>query len=238
MKILVTVPVLNEQDILEKNIIKLNNFLKRKSYVYTIQIVDNGSTDRTAYIAKKLSRRFRNVDYLYLSKGGKGHAIKESWRRADKSYTILSFMDADLSTDLKDFPKLINGVVKEGYDIVIGSRHSKLSKKDWNFLRIFTSKAYIFLQKLLFRVPYDDSQCGFKAIKRLKYVKMQDDIKDDAWFFDTELLLIAIKKYNYRVKSIPVRWIERKDSKVRVFRTSLLFLKNLIRMYFYFKRQH
>jgi len=244
MKVLVTIPAYNEEKILEKSIIKLNNFLKSKlKHNYLIEIADNRSKDNTKEVGKKLEKKIKNVKYTYIDKQGKGRAIKASWRTTGKNYDILSFMDADLATDISYFPKLINTIAKEGYDISIGSRYNKKSIIKRTFIRNIIGKGYLFIQRILFGVKYEDTQCGFKAIKREKYHKLQNDFNPNKLkfdktdlFFDTELLLIASRIYNYKIKSVPVKWEEAEKSEVNMFRVSWFFFSYLLKIKKYLKK--
>ena len=116
----ITIPVLNEEEILEKNINEIYGFLKQNIFEpWFMVIVNNGSTDQTEKIAQKLAKTKPGIRYLYLDKRGKGLAIRTSWKKFPAD--ICSFMDADLSTDLSDFPNLILPL-HQNFDLCIGSR--------------------------------------------------------------------------------------------------------------------
>lgn len=235
MKILIALPVYNEEKQLSKNVNKLYSFLE-KSLPYSFQIViaDNNSTDGTGKIGKDLEKSYKNIKYLYLPKKGKGLAIKQAWQ--NKDFDIYSFMDIDLSTDLSAFPILINKIVKEDYDVAIGSRLSKESKVKRGFKRTFVSKSYNLLLKLFFNVSFPDAQCGFKAIKRSVFEQLSPEIKNDGFFFDTELLLLAEKKYKFKICSVPVNWADDTTSTVHIGKTIKEDLSGLWRMYWYLRK--
>jgi glycosyltransferase AglD len=239
MNLLITIPVYNEEKSLKKNILYLNNYLKKNiPYNYLIEIVDNNSSDKTLKIGKELSKN-KNISCSFLKKQGKGYAIKFSWDKANKKYNIFSFMDVDLATDLSSFKELIDAIYIEKYDLSIGSRYEKKSEVKRSFKRSFFAKGYFFFQKILFNIDYKDSQCGFKAIKRDAYFSLKPYFfkkklffdKTDM-FFDTELLILSKRIFNYKIKSIPVKWVSGKDSKVKIFKIILIFLINLILLKF------
>ena len=139
-------------------------------------------------------------------------------------------MDVDLSTDLKNLPNLLNALTK-GYDIAIGSRLISKSKVvNRPIKREILSRCYNILIKLLFRVKFSDAQCGFKAITRNTARKLLPDIKDNAWFFDSELLIIGEKK-GYKIYEEPVLWIDNPGSTVRVMKTVFGDLEGLWRLF-------
>lgn len=139
-------------------------------------------------------------------------------------------MDADLSTNLNYLPELIKAIEIEGYDISIGSRLSKNSiVRIRSFLREFLSKSYNILIKLMFFTSFNDSQCGFKALNKNLVKNVLPIVRDNNWFFDTELLIIA-EKMGYKIKQIPVRWIDYTSSKVKILKTIIDDLKGLLRL--------
>jgi len=118
----IVIPVLNEEDTLAQCIHNLNNFFSSRSDTHKINILiaDNGSEDSTLDIAIKLSKQYPNVNYIHLTQRGRGRALKAAWTKS--SADIVSYMDVDLSTDLQSFPKLIEAIGLEGYELAIGSR--------------------------------------------------------------------------------------------------------------------
>lgn len=233
MKILITIPCYNEERNLEKNITKLNNYLsKNLKEEYTIEIADNNSKDNTRKIAKDLEKKYSKIKYRFVKKQGKGLAIKESWNSA-KGYNILAFMDADLATDITSFPKMIEKITKENYDLVYGSRYHKHAKTKRTIIRYIISKGYLFLQQIILGTSFTDTQCGFKAIKANAYSKVKSHFitkrlsgDNNDMFFDTELLVLS-KYLNLRIIDYPVNWKEQKESSVKLFKYSLLFFRYL-----------
>lgn len=240
MKILITIPCYNEGKKLEKNITRLNGFLsKNLKEPYLIDIADNNSKDNTREIAEKLEKKYSAVKYTFVKEQGKGLAIKYSWNNTGKNYDILSFMDADLATGIGAFPGLIKKITKENYDLVYGSRYHKASKTKRTIVRYIISKGYLFLQKMLLGTSFTDTQCGFKAIKKPAYYKIKDDFlkkrlsgDKNNMFFDTELLVLA-KYRNLKIIDYPVTWKEQKETSVKIFKYSILFLRYL----FYFRKE-
>ena len=228
MKVDIVIPVYNEEAELERSITKLSSFLSRNfRYGYRIIIADNASRDNTLKIAKSLSKKISNVSFIHLGKKGRGRALKKAWMKSKAG--IVSYMDVDLSTNLEHFIEIVDAIVYHGYDLGVGSRLKKGSEVERSIKRQVLSVGYNVLLKIFFMHKFTDAQCGFKAIKRQVAQKLIPMTTDQNWFFDTELLLLA-ERYNNRIFEVPVKWIERKKSKVRILKTILEYLTSIARM--------
>ena len=139
-------------------------------------------------------------------------------------------MDVDLSTELEAFPLLVQSIVN-GYDIAIGSRLLPGSRTTRSHKREVISRGYNLLVKLSHFTRISDAQCGFKAISRSAAQALTPLVQNQQWFFDTELLLLAAKR-GYKIKEIPVHWVEDPDSRVDVIRTALEDIRGLLRLRF------
>jgi len=196
------------------------------SLPWTIVIADNGSIDRTLAVAQDLAAKYPDVTYTHLPEKGRGRALRKAW--LESTADIVSYMDVDLSTDLRAFPKLV-AAIEEGYDVAIGSRLSSQSQTKRSLKRELISRCYNLLIKAMFFTRFSDAQCGFKALSRKAVQELVPLIVNQEWFFDTELLILAEKK-GYRIKEIPVEWIEDPDTRVNIRKTVMEDLKGLWRM--------
>lgn len=227
----VVIPVYNEEKELKENTLKLYSFLKRnfKKYRWQITIADNASTDGTLKIAKALSKQYSRIKYIHLSFKGRGRAVKKAWQESKAD--VVSYMDVDLSTDLSNFLPLVNSLIKGKYDIAIGSRLLPDSQVIARPLkREILSRGYNLIIKLLFQVGFSDAQCGFKAVTKQVVKNLLPLIKDDAWFFDSELLIVG-EKLGYKIYEQPVKWVDNPGSTVRVLKTVFGDLKGLLRLF-------
>ena len=227
-KILLMLPAYNEEEILEKSILELYSFFKKniKKYKWEILISDNNSKDKTLEIAKKLSKKYKEIDFVHLNEGPKSNSIKKAWQSKDAD--IYMYMDADLSTDIKHIPQLIEAI-EQGYDIATGSRISKDSKSSKIFRKII-SKTLKLIIRTLFSINLPDFQCGFKAINKKIQKKILPKMKAlNHGFMDTEMLIIASRK-GYKIKEFPVDWEDIRESKVQVFNDILDTSKNILRI--------
>jgi glycosyltransferase involved in cell wall biosynthesis len=225
----VVIPVLNEEKALPKCVSSLREFLwKHSPYEFRIVIADNGSTDQTTSIAEDLSKKYPEVSWTRLEVRGRGRALRKAWLDSDAD--ILTYMDVDLSTGLTAFPTLTRAIGENGYDVAIGSRLMKGSVvKKRSLKREITSRIYNLIIKAVFFTRFSDAQCGFKAISRNAAQFLIPKIQDQGWFFDSELLILA-EKGGFRIKDVPVEWVDDPDTRVRVIKTATDDLKGLMRL--------
>lgn len=234
LSINLTVPLYNEQTVLIENVAKILNFLNDneigQNYQWQIILADNCSTDNTSQIAQSLEKKYpKKINYLRLDNKGKGLAIKTAWQKFPADYYI--FMDADLATDLSALPRLIEEL-KNNADIVIGSRYLPKSQIHRSLLRLFVSKISIWFISKWLKLPLTDFTCGFKGVNQKIIQNILPLIKNQQWFFDTEMLCCA-KRAGYTIKEIPVIWTEtlnqKRKSKVGLIRVGREYIKEVIK---------
>ncbi len=226
----IVLPVYNESVELSSSVKTLIRFLAKNlaDFTWHITIADNASTDSTLRIARELSREHTSVSVVHLDQKGRGRAVKHVWRK--DGYDYIAYMDVDLSTDLKHFPPLLHAL-ERGFDIAIGSRNTRGSRVfGRSMLRSITSKGYIWLIKSFFWVNFTDAQCGFKAVSRRVVTDLIPYIKDNEWFFDSELLIVG-EKSGFRMYEEPVTWIDNPGSTVRVMKTAIGDIQGLWRLF-------
>jgi len=233
-KILITLPTYNEELVVKENTLKVADFCQKnlKDFDWQILIADNGSSDRTPNIAEELSRKYRQILFFHIPERGRGYALKKSWSQ-EYLADIYTYMDIDLATDLNALPLLIKAISEENYDLAIGSRLKKESKIKRSFKREITSRIYNFLLKIFFRPSFLDAQCGFKAISQKVAQEIIPKIKNNNWFFDTELLILA-EKMGFKIKEVPVEWVEKRSearkSTVKILATVWEDIKGMIEL--------
>lgn len=229
----VVIPVYNEEHVLERSVCTLREFLAAEfSHEWRIVVANNASIDGTLEVARRLAEKYPDVGYIHLDQKGRGRALRKAW--LESGADIVSYMDVDLSTGLEAFPPLIDSLT-QGYDVAIGSRLSRKSATTRSLKRELISRCYNLMIKAVFFTRFSDAQCGFKAVTRKAVDELVPLIEDQAWFFDTELLLLATMK-GYRIKEVPVRWVEDPDTRVKIAKTALEDIKGLLRMRFSSKR--
>jgi glycosyltransferase involved in cell wall biosynthesis len=225
----VVLPVLNEEKVLERSVRALHAFLSDHlpQHDWRIVVADNGSTDRTFAIAEALETSLGKVSALHIPEAGRGRALTLAWLASDAD--VRSYMDIDLSTDLAAFPALVGAILDDGYDVAVGSRLSRESETTRSLKREVLSRGFVLMTNLLFRAHLHDTQCGFKAVSADAAARLLPLVKDTGWFWDTELLLLAAKG-GWRIATVPVRWLEDTDSRVKIVSTASKDIAGLLRM--------
>ena len=228
IRIDVVIPVLNEAHVLERSMRTLHRFFEGNvPFDWRLVIAENGSTDGTARVAESLTRNLSRVDFLMIGRPGRGRALRTAWSRPGAD--ILCYTDVDLSTELEAFPRLFRALIEDRCDLAVGSRLARASQTKRSFKRELLSRGYNHILRWSLHVGFSDAQTGFKAITREVADRILPLVKDDSWFLDTELLVLA-EKLGYRIADIPVRWIEDNDSRVKIFRTAWDDLKGVARL--------
>ena len=227
----VVIPVYNEVKVLEESVRRTLALMDSEpAYDWRLVIADNGSNDGTSELSRRLEAEDKRVKALILTIKGRGLALREAWLTSDAE--VVSYMDVDLSTDLAHLPRLIGMVADGGCDVAIGSRLARDSQTDRQLKREITSRGYVFLIRATFpRLRITDAQCGFKALSRAAAQALVPKIENRMWFFDTELLILA-QRHGFKICELPVRWVEDRDTKVKILKTATEDIRGLVRMRF------
>lgn len=227
----ITIPVYNEEIDIPKNIPVLYDFCEKnlRNYCWKIVIVDNASKDSSWSKIKELSEKHpEKIKGLKLDRKGRGWALRNAWKASQAEY--VSYMDIDLSSDINYFPKML-ALLDNGYDLIAGSRNKKQSQVVGRiFLRKIISKTYMALVKIIHQTKVSDTQCGFKAIRRESFLKIEPLIENNLWFFDSEMILI-MEKTGFKVIDIPIRWVDDRNTTVKIMKDSWEEFSGLIRLF-------
>jgi putative flippase GtrA len=224
----IIVPVHNEQGGLERSIRRLHRFLRDAfPFSWRIVIADNASSDGTPVIGAALANELAGVSYLRLERKGRGRALRTAWSASDAP--VVAYMDVDLSTDLRALLPLVAPLLSRHSDVAIGTRLAHGARVVRGPKRELISRGYNAILKTVLRARFSDAQCGFKAVRREALDGMLADIKDEGWFFDTELLVLAQRR-GLRIHEVPVDWIDDPDSRVDIVSTALTDLRGVARL--------
>lgn len=224
----IVIPVYNEEHALPPSIATLTTYLSTYfPYHWAIIIADNASTDRTLAVAEALAAQYPQVSVLHLDQKGRGRALRTAWLASEAD--IVAYMDVDLSTNLQSFLPLIAPLATGHSDLAIGSRLLKGAVVTRQWKRELISRCYNLLIKLVCGRRFSDAQCGFKAVKRSVARQLLPAVENTAWFFDTELLLLAEAR-GLRIYEVPVDWIEDLDTRVKIAATAWEDIQGLLRV--------
>ena len=222
------IPVYNEERSLPGCLQVLGEHLRRDfPFDWSITVVDNASTDGTLREANELAETMPNVRVLHLDRKGRGLALRTAWGYSDADVVV--YMDVDLSTGLDALLPLVAPLVNGHSDLAVGSRLAPGSRTVRGTKREMISRAYNKVIHWTHGARFSDAQCGFKAARTDVVRPLLAQVHDDAWFFDTELLLLA-EHNGLRVHEVPVDWVEDVDTRVNVTKTATDDLAGLLRV--------
>jgi glycosyltransferase involved in cell wall biosynthesis len=222
------IPVYNEERVLAESVGKLRAWCaEHLPWQWRVVVADNASTDGTLSVANRLIEEHGDVGVIHLDQKGRGRALKRAWLASMAD--AMCYMDVDLSTDLAMVKPLLAAVTDEGYDLAYGSRLARSSAIERSWKREINSRGYNTLIKMLFWTRFSDAQCGFKSITREAAQALLPHVENPEWFFDTEMLIRG-EKSGYRLKEIPVRWVEDKDTRVRFPQDIIKMGSELVRL--------
>src|ERR1700760_3683435 len=234
----IAIPVHNEQAALEGSVRRLDAFCgEQLPYSFRIVIADNASADRTREIGEALAAELPSVAYIRLTEKGRGRALRRVWSRSDAE--VVAYMDVDLSTGLEALLPLVAPLVSGHSDLAIGTRLARRSRGvprpppapgvPRGRKRELISRTYNRLLHLTLRSRFSDAQCGFKAGRAATIKALLPRVEDQAWFFDTELLVLA-ERFGLRIHEVPVDWVDDPDSRVDIVRTAVEDLRGIARL--------
>jgi putative flippase GtrA len=224
----IVIPVYNEAEHLTDRITELRRFLDQSfPFRALVTVVDNASTDATFLLATQLAETIPGVAAIHLPRKGRGYALRSAW--STSTAPVVAYMDVDLSTSLAALLPLVAPLLSGQRDVAIGTRLARGAHVVRGPKRELISRAYNLLLKLFLRGRFSDAQCGFKALRRESALQLLPLVKDDEWFFDTELLVTA-ERLGLRISEVPVDWVDDPDSRVRILRTALSDLRGVWRI--------
>jgi len=211
------IPAYNEERRLPKTLKEIDEYLRRQPYDYEIIVVSDGSSDRTVEVGQNLTPEIKGLRVIdFKENHGKGYAVRQGMLLAKGDYRV--FTDADNSTSINHLEKVLPELEK-GSKIVIGTRDKRDHREA---LQAFPQAAWrrtlgdifnIFVQVVLGLWGMWDTQCGFKGFSKEAVEKIFVKCRIDRFAFDPEIIVIA-RKLGYKIKVVPVYWINDPESKV------------------------
>jgi glycosyltransferase involved in cell wall biosynthesis len=228
----IVVPAYNEGVRLGKSLRAIVSYLKDYPAETELIVVDDGSTDSTADIARAEladSQGVRTSVISYQSNLGKGRAVRLGLLASRGEIAL--FTDADLSTPITETPKLVDPIVQRHCDLAFGSRALDRSligvHQSWR--REQGGRIFNLAVRLATGLPFWDTQCGFKAFRMSTCRPIVEGATIDRFGFDVELLYVAYRA-GLKLKEIPVRWDHVEGSKINLASDSLKMLSEVGRI--------
>lgn len=228
MYLSIVIPAYNEAGRIGEALDKLIRYLKVKPYDYEIIVIDDGSNDTTREVVLE---RLKGFPFSLITNDhnmGKGYSVRRGMLEA-RGERIL-FTDADFSAPIEELDKLL-GAIEAGCDIAIGSRALKDSqvivRQTW--LREHMGKTFNFIARFLTFKGIKDSQCGFKCFRHSVARELFSRQKLRGFSFDAEIIYLA-QGLGYKIREIPVNWVNSPHSKVGLVSDSAKMFLDLIKI--------
>ncbi|CAG0952685.1 MAG: glycosyltransferase family 2 protein [Anaerolinea sp.] len=213
----IIIPALNEEKRLPGSLAKIDAFLQTQPFTAEVVIVENGSSDRTVQVVEDFLRDHPYVRLLAGEPRGKGRAIRRGMLAARGEFRFLC--DADLSMPIEEVLKFIPPALD--VDLAIGSREAKGAIRHGEpFYRHWMGRIFNFLVQVMALPRFNDTQCGFKALRGSVAEDIFSVSKIDGIGFDVEVIYIAQKR-GYSLREVPINWYYDPDSRMRLVQDSL-----------------
>ena len=218
-KLSIVIPSYNEELRLPGSLEKIAAYIREKEPNTEVIVVDDGSTDQTAAVAE--SWRGRIPQLRVISNGvnrGKGFSVRHGSLEARGD--IVLFTDADLSAPIEEGEKLLAALAT--HDVAIGSRavDRSLIEVHESLFREFAGIVFNRIVQVILRLPFVDTQCGFKAFRRERCRIIFEQQTIERFGFDPELLYLA-RHHGLSIAEVPVRWAHSPATKVNMLRDSV-----------------
>ena len=215
----IVIPAFNEERRLPASLGQVAEYIDRSGRGAEVIVVDDGSTDRTAAVVASFSDRVPGLRVVGNGRNrGKGYSVRHGMLEARSE--IVLFSDADLSAPIEEADKLIAAL--ETCDLAIGSRaldRSLISVHESPF-REFAGIIFNKIVRIVLRLPFVDTQCGFKAFRRKRCRIIFEQQRIERFGFDPELLYLA-RHHGLKAAEIPVRWAHSPATKINMIRDSV-----------------
>lgn len=222
----IVIPAFNERHRILATLESVVACVREHGWQAEIIVVNDGSSDNTADLVRNFSLTAPEVRLMENPRNcGKGYSVRSGILHAQGD--IVMFTDADLSAPMDEAERLFEAIAK-GADIAIGSRWLATSRQTHRqpLYRQFFGRCFNALTRMVMRLPYADTQCGFKAFTRNAAQTIFQLQTIERWGFDPEILFIA-RKRGYRVQEVPVSWAHDERTRISYLRDGLQMLKEL-----------
>ncbi|NUP96832.1 MAG: glycosyltransferase family 2 protein [Planctomycetaceae bacterium] len=212
-----------EEGHLRESVREIVATLQRAGITHELIFIEDYSPDGTAAIVRELVAELPQARAVYHAHNvGRGGTVSEGFRLARGR--CVGFLDVDLEVHCRHIPSMLDAL-RAGADGATAYREYAVGLS-WNgFVRHMLSQGYRWVVGLFLRLPFRDTETGFKFFVRERILPVLDLTQDRGWFWDTEIMVLA-HRAGLRVTEIPCPFVRRGDkpSTVRVFRDTWRYL--------------
>lgn len=228
----IVVPAYNESARLGSSLEKILAYVQKRAWQAEILVVNDGSRDNTAEIARSFERRYASVRLIENpGNRGKGYSVRNGMLHASGERML--FTDADLSSPIEESEKLF-AALDSGAEVAIGSRwlQRDLQTERQPLHRQFLGRLFNLVLRLSLGLKYKDTQCGFKAFTRKAADVIFPRQQIERWGFDPEILYLA-RKFRLTIVEVPVGWAHDDRSKINPVVDGMKMATELLRVRWY-----
>jgi dolichyl-phosphate beta-glucosyltransferase len=223
----IVIPAYNEEARIGPTLDAVLACVDERGWDAEVMVVDDGSRDGTAAIVEDYAARYPRLRLIRNpSNRGKGYSVRNGMLQAEGRIAL--FTDADLSSPIEEAERLF-AAIEDGADIAIGSRWLDRGRQTVHqpLYRQFFGRCFNAVTRFIMRLPFADTQCGFKAFRR----DIAQDIfplqRIERWGFDPELLFIALH-HGYTVREVAVTWGHDERSRISYLKDGSRMLQDLL----------
>ncbi len=222
------IPAYNEEARLPRTLTETLAFLALRDEPSEVFVVDDGSRDRTAAIVSEFATLSGGRVRLLRNPGnrGKGFAVRHGVMNA--RCEVVLFFDADLSTPLHEVEKVTRPILDGACDVVIGSRSTAQRATQSTARRVMAAQ-FRWIRSTLVGLDFQDTQCGFKALRREAAHAIFGHQTLEGFAFDVEILMIA-RAQRWRVRETEIEWTNQPGSTIHPVRSSVAMLRELLQL--------
>jgi glycosyltransferase involved in cell wall biosynthesis len=228
----IVIPAYNESARIRATLDRVLAHTTERRWDVEVLVVDDGSRDDTAQIVENYAAQHPSLRLLQNpGNRGKGYSVRNGMLHA--SGEILLFSDADLSSPIEEADKLF-AALEAGADVAIGSRwlRTELQTQRQSLHRQLFGRVFNVALRIVLRLPYRDTQCGFKAFTRRAAQAIFPRQHIERWGFDPEILFLA-RKLGMKVEEVAVEWAHSEGTRINPWRDGIRMFVEMLRVRWY-----
>lgn len=219
----ILIPVYNEEEVLERSVTRLHDYLVERGFEHEIIVSSNGSTDRTPELCQELERRFDWFRSLILKDRGVGTAFAAAVKKAQSEHLIS--LDVDLSSELTFIDFAVN--LLQFADMVVGSKTMGSQRR--SFFRVLGSQMYILFTQLSFDLTISDYSIGVKAYRKSSILGALDHL--DSWTGYVFELCLFLRKRGKRIIQVGIECEDKRKSRFNILHEGVYRYYHLFRCF-------